>query len=150
MATGGEWAHCMAAGDAALASGDYQAAEEAYLRAMGAGFRPPDFPGLWSRDFLSIFARLEQAYLAQGKEAEVEELREIEARVVEELARDLLPQVERSLGPDHPDVAAALHSLALAYHRMGKHAQAEAAEERARRIWAAHSLQLLGPGENDG
>ena len=47
----------------------------------------------------------------------------------------------RSLGPDHPDVAFPLTSLAILYTEQGKYAEAEPLYQRALRIWE----QALGP-----
>jgi tetratricopeptide (TPR) repeat protein len=43
---------------------------------------------------------------------------------------------EKVLGPDHPDVAPVLEHYAVPLRQMGRIAQAEAAEERVRRIHA--------------
>src|SRR2546428_5266359 len=52
---------------------------------------------------------------------------------------------EKTLGPDHPDVAASLNNLALLYRTKGDYAQAEALHQRALRI----REKTLGPDHPD-
>ncbi len=49
--------------------------------------------------------------------------------------------VEKSLGPEHPHVAASLNNLALLYEAQGKYVEAEPLYKRARVIWE----KALGP-----
>jgi CHAT domain-containing protein len=69
-------------------------------------------------------------YNSQGKYAEAEPLykRSIEIS-------------EKALGPDHPDVAAALNNLAELYRAQGKYAEAEPLYKRSLAIWE----KALGP-----
>jgi tetratricopeptide (TPR) repeat protein len=55
-----------------------------------------------------------------------------EAKALHEQA---LPVYERVLGPDHPDVATSLNSLAVVYARIGAHEEAKALFERALAIY---------------
>lgn len=47
------------------------------------------------------------------------------------LSARLLRQQEKTLGPDHPDVATSLNNLALLYNTMGDYARAEPLSERS-------------------
>jgi tetratricopeptide (TPR) repeat protein len=56
--------------------------------------------------------------------------------------RQLLELREQAFGPDHPDVATALHILAARYHLVHRYAQADALYNRALTI----RTESLGPG----
>ena len=54
--------------------------------------------------------------------------------------REVLRVREKAFGPDHPDVASALHILGARYHLAGRHAEAETLYQRALNI----RLEALG------
>src|SRR5207248_418665 len=62
-------------------------------------------------------------------------------REAEPLYQRALRIREQQLGPEHPDVAASLHNLAILYHQQGKYREAEPLYQRALRI----REQQLGP-----
>jgi Tfp pilus assembly protein PilF len=70
----------------------------------------------------------------QGKYAEAEPL-----------YKRALAIKEKTLGPDHPDVATSLHNLAWVYSREGKYKMAEPLYKRALAI----KEQALGPNSPD-
>ncbi len=51
------------------------------------------------------------------------------------LAQQALAIYEKALGPDHPNVAAALNNLAELYRNQGRYAEAEPLYKRALAIW---------------
>jgi len=58
-----------------------------------------------------------------------------------EVAEEALAVAEKTLGPDHPDVAASLNNLAGIYQAQGKYAEAEPLNKRALEI----QEKVLGP-----
>ena len=52
---------------------------------------------------------------------------------------------EKTLGPDHPDVASALNNLASLYHKQGRYAEAEPLYKRSLAI----NEKALGPDHPD-
>ena len=62
-----------------------------------------------------------------------------------EVAKKALEVAEKSLGPDHPDVATSLNNLAELYRTQGQYAQAEPLYKRSLAI----SEKSLGPDHPD-
>lgn len=86
---------------------------------------------------------------AQAQEAEWKRLSDEAGKLynqgqfaqAEAIAQQALAVAESTLGPDHPDVAANLNSLARLYKSLGRHAQAEQYYQRALAIYE----KALGP-----
>lgn len=55
-----------------------------------------------------------------------------------------LTLLERTLGPEHPNLAAALDNYADLLRKMQHKAEAETAEARAKAIWAKHKREPAG------
>jgi tetratricopeptide (TPR) repeat protein len=58
------------------------------------------------------------------------------------LAQRALAIREKSLGPDHPDVATSLNNLALLYNNQGRYADAEPLYKRSLAIWEKASVPI--------
>jgi hypothetical protein len=60
------------------------------------------------------------------------------------LTQRALTLLERILGPEHPNLAAALDNYADLLWKMQREAEAENAEARAKAIWAKHKREPAG------
>ena len=62
----------------------------------------------------------------------------------EPLYQRALTLIEHTLGPEHPNMAAALDNYADLLRKMQREAEAETAETRAKAIWAKQKDQPAG------
>src|SRR5262245_27991180 len=112
-----------------LKLGDYLGAQGRYSQALDQ-IQQSGYRGIEA----DCFGRLGKAYRLQGKYAEAEPLfqRALDIR-------------EKAFGPEHPDTATSLNSLAVLYNLQERHAEAEPLLHRVLAI----SEEALGPEHPD-
>jgi len=114
------WEELNKAGLAAYGKGDYAEAEKRLLAALKAAEKifDEDPPLTLSLNNLA------EVYRIQNKHIEAEPL-----------IKRSLAIAEKTLGPNHPNVAANLNNLAINYSMRGMYAEAEPLYKRALEIW---------------
>ena len=122
------WEKYLDAGQAALMKKNYAEAEQKLRQALkeAENFSEGD-----PRLRLTV-ANLAKTYREQGKDAEAMPF-----------YKRILAIDEKTLGPEHPVVAASLNNLANNYRIRGKYAEAEPLYRRALEIW----VKILGPDD---
>jgi tetratricopeptide (TPR) repeat protein len=125
-----EWKAHMDGGAAALRRGDYRSAAARFEAAR----KEAEPYGASDKRLLVTLFILAHSYSALGRHAEADRL-----------YRQVILSFEKTLGPDHPEVASALNDLAELYRTQGRYAEAEPLYQRSLGI----REKTLGPGHPD-
>jgi hypothetical protein len=118
------WQRHMDAAEAAVRRGDTRAAADALFRFLHAPPKQMADSLDWWMAFRRCAQELAALFEAQGDDRMAASALAWLGSAEEDMLLTLIPVKERSVGPDHPDVAGLLHLLAVAYDRQGKQAAA--------------------------